>query len=174
MGNIDIPALGTIPRDDYSLDQFEPDILLKTGDQIKLGNTTLEFVEMPGHAAGAVVSFMNTQEAGKPIRVCFYCGGSSGGLGTELMKGSELGKEMLKRRLICNEILKKEHADVFTCGHPYQLTYHPFDYIVRSEEEGRNVFIDPDYYRKGVEKDLSDFEVILERAKNPGSGSRKP
>ena len=165
VGRIELPHLGTIPRDDYANDEFTTDIELRTGDRITLGDTTLEFVEFPGHSPGTVISYMNTVEDGRPIRFCFLCGGGPSVLKRELTGGTELGEEMLKRRLAANEIVEKEHADVITCGHPYQLAYHAFEKLEKREKEGGNPFICDTDYAASIREETEAFKKVLEEVR---------
>ncbi len=41
---------------------FQPDVLLKNGDVVKLGNTEIEVLETPGHTRGCISLFFETGE----------------------------------------------------------------------------------------------------------------
>ncbi len=53
---------------------FVPDILVKDGDTLTLGNTTISFMETPGHTKGTISFFFDTQEGDKIYRVGTFGG----------------------------------------------------------------------------------------------------
>lgn len=116
---------------------FTPDILLKDGDTLTLGNTTITFMETPGHTEGTVSLFFQTEEEGKTYRV-----GMFGGAGANtLAKGAfdfsgcrEAYRESVHR-------LKKEQVDVFIGNHVWNNdTFEKGKLLL---ETGENTFIDP-------------------------------
>lgn len=168
-GRLDIPRFGTIPRDDYSCDPVEPDILIHTGDEIKLGSTVIRFYETPGHSAGSITGFFDTEENGQKIRVCMYGDAGSGGLSKERSKlPSETIDELRKIREDAFELMKKECADVFTSGHP-QL--HGYNLLEKREKmlanPSVNPFIDPAVWEKAREKEIEMYEDMLDREMHP-------
>ena len=46
---------------------FIPDILIKDGDKLSLGNTTIEFLHTPGHTKGTISFFFDVVENGKVL-----------------------------------------------------------------------------------------------------------
>ena len=162
-GIIDIPRFGTIPRPDYSLDGFEPDILVHTGDEITLGSVTLKVYENPGHAWGAITTFMDTEEDGRPLRVCFYGDAGPMTVGEELRSGSEFGKLCLQVRQRTNELLAEEHADVFVAGHPGM--YRCFEKLAEREKTGVNAFINPNDFKEFYQRELDAFNRMMESFK---------
>ena len=72
---------------------FTPDILLKDGDTIKLGNYDIRFVSTPGHSEGVMSMFLTLYVDGVP-----YLGGMFGGAGyAALHDGFYPDPEMTKR-----------------------------------------------------------------------------
>lgn len=59
---------------------FDPDIFIKDGDVLALGNVTISFKEMPGHTKGTISIFLETEDNGKTYRV-----GMFGGAGANTM-----------------------------------------------------------------------------------------
>lgn len=115
---------------------FTPDILLKDGDTLNLGNVTMSFLETPGHTKGTVSFFFDTEDNGKVYRV-----GMFGGAGANTMAKGRLdfdgAREAYRASL---HRLQKEHVDVFIGNHVWNN-----DTLVKSRilmETGENKFID--------------------------------
>lgn len=115
---------------------FTPDILLKDGDTLTLGNTVMTFLETPGHTRGTVSLFFDIQENGKTYRV-----GMFGGAGANtLQKGAfdfpgcrEAYRESVHR-------LQNEQVDVFIGNHTWNNDTFEKARILR--ETGENRFVD--------------------------------
>jgi len=69
------------PPEDHEEFYFEPDVIIKDGDVIKVGETELRFVATPGHTAGVISMFFNVHDGGKE-----YLAGMFGGAGYGTMK----------------------------------------------------------------------------------------
>ena len=132
---------------------FSADVLVKDGDTLTLGNTTVTFMETPGHTEGTVSLFFDTREKGKTYRV-----GMFGGAGANtLAKGAfdfpgcrEAYRESVQR-------LQKEHVDVFIGNHVWNND--TFEKGKRLMETGENTFIDPQLWHRFLahcEKRLDD------------------
>jgi metallo-beta-lactamase class B len=96
---------------------FEPDILLKDGDTLTLGNTTITAMATPGHTPGAMSYFFDVEEDGEVSRV-----GLHGGMGINTMCREFLDKYNLSYD--CREQFQKamdrlaeEHVDIFLGNH---------------------------------------------------------
>lgn len=95
---------------------FSPDIIAKDGDTLSLGNTVIHFVETPGHTAGTISLFFDTQDYGRSYRV-----GMFGGAGANTLIKSFLAtypdcrKDYLES--LCR--LRKEKVDVFIGNHTW-------------------------------------------------------
>ncbi len=118
------------------LQMFVPDILVSDGDTLSLGNTTITFMETPGHTKGTISFFFDTEEDGKKYRV-----GMFGGAGANTM---------VRRRFEfpnCRETyrnslhrLQKEKVDVFIGNHVWNND--TFNKAKILKETGENKFID--------------------------------
>ena len=78
MGEIDAKVMKTndVKQGDKKYSQqvrfneiFEPDVLLKDGDTIELGNTKIRCVLTPGHTDGVMSHFWEAQEGGRTYRI---------------------------------------------------------------------------------------------------------
>ena len=63
-----------------ALQYFTPDVLIKDGDVLSLGNTDITFMETPGHTKGTISFFFDVQEEDKVYRA-----GMFGGAGANTM-----------------------------------------------------------------------------------------
>lgn len=132
---------------------FTADITVKDADTLTLGNTTLFFMETPGHTRGTISFFFDTEDNGTVYRV-----GSFGGAGANtLAKGKfdyEGCREDYRKSL---ERLQKEKVDVFIGNHVWNN-----DTAVKGElllRTGENRFIDSQLWHEFLtycEKRLND------------------
>lgn len=115
---------------------FDPDILIKDGDTLTLGNTTISFIETPGHTKGTISFFFNTEDQGKTYRV-----GMFGGAGVNTLVPGHFDYDGC-REDYRNSLhrLQKEKVDVFIGNHVWNN-----DTAVKGElllRTGENKFID--------------------------------
>lgn len=115
---------------------FDPDILIKDGDTLTLGNTTISFIETPGHTKGTISFFFNTEDHGKTYRV-----GMFGGAGVNTLVPGHFDYDGC-REDYRNSLhrLQKEKVDVFIGNHVWNN-----DTAVKGElllRTGENKFID--------------------------------
>jgi len=117
-------------------DYFIPDITIKDGDTLTLGNTTVTFIETPGHTKGTVSLFFETEENGKIYRVGMFGGAGANTLArgaTEYDTCREDYRNSINR-------LRKEKVDVFIGNHVWNN-----DTDIKGKhllETGENQFID--------------------------------
>lgn len=135
---------------------FQPDILIKDGDVLTLGNTKISFMETPGHTKGTISFFFETEEKGKIYRV-----GMFGGAGANtLQKGSfdyDGCREDYRNSL---HRLQREEVDVFLGNHSWNNDTANKGKLLL--ETGENRFIDRNLWHEFLnfcEKRLD--EVIL-------------
>ena len=131
---------------------FIPDILIKDGDTLSLGNTTISFMETPGHTKGAISFFLNTEDNAKTYRE-----GMFGGAGANTLAQGCFDYEGC-REDYRNSLhrLQKEKVDVFIGNHVWNN-----DTAVKGElllKTGENKFIDKNLW--------SDFLSFCEKRLN--------
>lgn len=94
---------------------FTPDILISDGDTLTLGNTTIRFLETPGHTKGTISYFLDVEHNGR-----VYKCGSFGGAGVNTMAAGKLdypeGREGYRASL---ERLRGETVDVMLGNHTW-------------------------------------------------------
>jgi len=139
---------------------FQPDILVKDGDVLKLGNTSISFMETPGHTEGCISLFFDTVDHGVTYRV-----GTFGGAGANtLAKGHfdfEGCREAYRQSLAR---LRQEKVDVFIGNHVWNNDTEAKGEVLRTT--GENLFIDGELWNTFLdfcEKRLD--EVIAAEAK---------
>lgn len=115
---------------------FTPDILLKDGDTLTLGNTTMSFMETPGHTRGTVSLFFDTRENGTTYRVGMFGGAGSNTLreGAFDFNGCREAYYHSLRRL------QKEKVDVFIGNHVWNNDTFTKGKLLM--ETGENQFLD--------------------------------
>lgn len=121
---------------------FTPDISVKDGDELTLGNVTISFMETPGHTKGTISLFYNTDENGKIYRV-----GMFGGAGANTMAQGHFDYDGC-REDYRNSLhrLQNEKVDVFIGNHVWNN-----DTAVKGEvllKTGENRFIDKNLWHK--------------------------
>ncbi len=121
---------------------FTADITVKDGDKLTLGNTTLKFMETPGHTKGTVSFFFNTEEPGKTYRVGMFGGAGANTLASGRFDydGCREGyRESIKR-------LRSESVDVFIGNHTWNNNTWEYGELLR--KTGENKFIDPSLWTR--------------------------
>lgn len=115
---------------------FDPDILVDDGDTLTLGNTTITFLDTPGHTRGTVSVFFDAQEDGKTYRC-----GMFGGAGANTMAREKFDYDGCREDYRASvHRLQKEHVDVFLGNHTWNND--TAGKAAKGKEEG-NPFIDP-------------------------------
>ena len=138
---------------------FVPDILIKDGDTLTLGNTTITFMETPGHTKGTISFFFDTKEGDKTYRVGMFGGAGANTLrkdGMEFPEAKEAYRASLHR-------LMKEPVDVFIGNHVWNN--NTLEHYNILQQTGENKFIDDQLWCKFLtfcEKRLD--EIIAEEA----------
>lgn len=115
---------------------FEADILIREGDTLSLGNTTVTFMETPGHTKGTISFFFETEEKGKKYRV-----GMFGGAGANTLATGKFDYEDCRKDYRASvHRLQKETVDVFIGNHTWNN--NTYEYGKHLLETGENKFID--------------------------------
>ena len=136
-----------IGREDYEKAKkfFDADILVSEGDTLTLGNTTVSFLETPGHTKGTLSIFFDSVENGRTCRV-----GMFGGAGVNTLHQGKFDYEG------CREDYRKsvrrllgEKVEVFIGNHSWNNKTYENSIILR--ETGKNPFIDPTLWTNFLE-----------------------
>jgi metallo-beta-lactamase class B len=128
---------------------FEPDVLLHTGDTVTLGNTTMHFVETPGHTDGTVSMFFDVTDGEKTLRA-----GMHGGVGFNTLSLHGLlmrGRTYHARREFLEGLLRIENEKVdITLGNHVGQNKTELK-LKKMKTAETNPFIDPDEWKRFIE-----------------------
>ncbi len=95
------------------------DRVLKDGDTVKLGGTTMRAVWAPGHTPGCTVWTTEVTEAGKNYNVAIFgCGGPNGGV---KLVGNPKFPTLVDDTMATFRKLKMLKPDIYVSGHPQML-----------------------------------------------------
>ena len=93
--------------------------MLKDGDTVALGGTTLRAVWAPGHTPGCTVWTTSVPDAGKTYSVAIFgCGGPNGGV---KLVGNQRFPTLVDDTLATFRKLKMLKPDIYVSGHPQML-----------------------------------------------------
>lgn len=166
----DAPALARGGKDDPVLgDQgpFPPvqaDRLLKAGDTVALGGTTLTANLTPGHTRGCTTWTMKVADGGKTLDAVFVCS-------TSILPMAKLGAEpsypgIAEDYARTFRTLRGLPCDLFLAAHG--SFYNLKDKTERLRKgEGPNPFVDPEGYRGYLDRNERTFRERLERDRKP-------
>ena len=122
--------------EEKALPFFTPDILLKDGDTVSLGNVSIKIMETPGHTRGTISFFFDTEDNGKTYRVGMFGGAGANTLHKDAFDYPDC-REGYRNSL---ERLRREKVDVFIGNHVWNNDTEKKAEILR--KTGENPFID--------------------------------
>jgi metallo-beta-lactamase class B len=155
----DVPALKNMTPGDKP---HPIDRVLKDGDTVSLGGTTLTAHLTPGHTRGCTTWTMKVQDGGKPYDVVIACGGLQDGARLVNNKNYPEIADDFARSIKTYRTLP---ADVFLGSHSWF-----FDLAGKHAKLGSatNPYIDPAGYKRFVDNMEKDLNMMLaEQRKNP-------
>lgn len=138
---------------------FAPDILVRDGDTLTLGNTTVTFMETPGHTKGTVSFFLDVEENGNVYRV-----GSFGGAGANTLAQGKFDYEGCRedyRASVCR--LRQEQVDVFIGNHVWNNNTYEYGKLLL--ETGENRFIDRTLWTQFLDYCEKRLDTVIEKEK---------
>lgn len=115
---------------------FQPDILVRDGDKLELGNTVITFAETPGHTKGTISLFFDTEDNATVYRVGMFGGAGANTLARGVFDypGCREGYRASIARL------RNEKVDVFIGNHVWNNNTAVFGELLQTT--GENHFID--------------------------------
>ncbi|WP_434310098.1 MBL fold metallo-hydrolase [Hominifimenecus sp. rT4P-3] len=140
-------------------ENFTPDILLKDGDVLELGNTKIRCVLTPGHTIGVMSHFWETEEDGKTYHVGIYGGAGFVTLSEDRLK--ECGLTVDMRKVFAQSIDKvwDEKVDVMLGNHPFHNdTYEKWERVKKGEKDA---FIDPTEWHRYLQELRDRYQEFL-------------
>jgi metallo-beta-lactamase class B len=138
------------------------DRVLKDGDTVTLGGTTLTAHLTPGHTRGCTTWTMQVQDGGRPYNVVIACGGLQDGARLVNNRNYPEIADDFARSVKTYRTLP---ADVFLASHSWF-----FDLAGKYAKLGSNPnpYIDPAGYKRWVDKMESDLKTgLAEQRANP-------
>ncbi len=146
---------------------FEPDILLKDGDEITLGNTKVKCYHTPGHTPGTISYVFNSNYNGKE-----YVCATFGGAGINTMEKGFIEKYSLSYN--CRDDFRNSlhrmaeiKVDIHLGNHPFNSKTKEKIDLWKNNPEISNPFIDCEEWQrflKDCEKNLNN--LILKEKEN--------
>ncbi|MCD8076786.1 MAG: MBL fold metallo-hydrolase [Lachnospiraceae bacterium] len=134
-----------------SLDEcFVPDVRLKDGDVITLGNTKMRCVLTPGHTVGVMSHFWDAYQDGESKKVGIY-----GGAGFVTLREKQIRENNMPaniREVFLQSIDKvwDEPVDIMLGNHPFHND--TFEKHERAMKETGNPFIDPTEWKRYLQE----------------------
>lgn len=142
-----------------ALEFFTPDILIDDGDTLALGNTTISFMETPGHTEGTISFFFDVTEADKTYRV-----GSFGGAGANTLVPGRLYYEGCREDYRASvHHLKQEKVDVFLGNHVWNNNAYEYGKLLL--QTGENRFMDSTLWGKFLDFCETRLDQIIAEEK---------
>ena len=148
-----------IGKEDYEKAKkfFEADILISEGDTLTLGNTTVSFLETPGHTKGTLSIFFDVEENGTILRA-----GMFGGAGVNTLHQGKFDYEGCRedyRKSV--ERLLTERVDLFIGNHSWNNKTYENSIILR--ETGENRFIGREPWTRFLESCLRRLDETIQK-----------
>jgi metallo-beta-lactamase class B len=136
------------------------DRVLRDGDEVKLGGSTLVARLTPGHTKGCTTWTMKVKEGGKALDVVIV-GSPNVNPGYKLV-GNELYPKIAEDYERMFRVLSALPCDIFLGAHG---AYFEMDAKVARMKGGTNPFVDPEGYKKFVAEKERAFRAELEKQK---------
>lgn len=155
------PELALVQESGNCMDTlFDADVAIKEGDVLTFGNTTIEFLLVPGHTKGCIACFFDVTNGREKKRVGYYGGFGFNTLQTDYL--NQIGDttfEARKEYLNSLEKVRNQKVDLFMGNHTDNVDLlNKRQYML--EHPGENPFLDGEAWKKyldGKKKQLMEF-----------------
>ena len=145
------------PLGDEGWTPVKVDRVLKDGDTVSLGGTTLRAVWAPGHTPGCTVWTTDVTDAGKRYNVAIFgCGGPNGGV---KLVGNPKFPTLVGDTMNTFRKLKALKPDIYVTGHPQMLFAGKIERMKNNERP--HPLLDPG--SQAWEKMLDDAQAAFEK-----------
>ncbi len=134
----------------YPFRPFNYDILLKDGDTLSLGNTTVRCVSTPGHTDGTISYFFDVTDGNNTYRAAMHGGVGLSSMTSEFLKKNGLTNECRQKFLYGLDKVINEKVDITLGNHVGQNNTDLK--LERLEKEEKNPFIDPTEWQRFITK----------------------
>ena len=141
---------------------FIADIFVETGDVLSLGNTTVEFLETPGHTRGTVSLFFDICENSKVYRA-----GMFGGAGANTLAHGKFDYDECREDYRASLArLREKKVDVFIGNHTWNNgTAEKLDHLRLT---GENQFIDSSLWIRFLDHCEARLDRLIAKEKESG------
>jgi metallo-beta-lactamase class B len=145
------------PLGDEGWAPVKVDRVLKDGDTVSLGGTTLRAVWAPGHTPGCTVWTTNIADGGRGYSVAIFgCGGPNGGV---KLVGNQKFPTLVEDTMATFRKLKMLKPDIYVSGHPQMLFAGKIDRMKTGERP--HPLLDPG--SQAWAKMLDDAQAAFEK-----------
>lgn len=152
---------GKINHFDEQVIPFTPDVLLRDGDVITLGNTSIRCVSSPGHSDGVMSFFFDVTDGEKSYRAGMFGGVGTNTLLADFLKKNSLSFENRDKFFKSIEKLRKERVDIFIGNHVGNNDTE--GKLKKAEAEKSNPFIDSKAWGEFLTLCESKLKRIIEK-----------
>ena len=143
--------------------------ILRDGDTVTLGGTTLTAHLTAGHTKGCTTWMTTVADGGKSLRVVFV-GGTSVNQGVQLLDNAR-HPSIVADYDRTFKVLKELQADIFLAQHPNMFQME--GKVARMNAGKGNPFVDPEGYRAFVAASEESYRAQLQRER-AGRAQRQP
>lgn len=141
---------------------FIPDVELDDDAHIKLGNTDIRCVVIPGHTRGTMAHFWQTTLNGEPKNVGIYGGAGFGALTVKTLKKNEQPVQLRTQFTQSINKVWNESVDIMLGNHPFHNDTYQKGF--RQKQGDRNAFLDPTEWQRFLRELQDDYEKFLGRS----------
>jgi metallo-beta-lactamase class B len=151
----DVPALKNLKPGGK---EHPIDRVLKDGDTVELGGTTLVAHLTPGHTKGCTTWTLKIQDGGKTCDVVIV---GSVSLNAAVLVDNKNYPQIQDDYIHSFQVLKGLHCDVFLASHTGMYKMAEKYAAMEKDKTGANPFIDPEGYKAHVESSEKAFYARL-------------
>ena len=134
----------------YDFRPFDYDVLIKDGDVITLGNTSVKCVSTPGHTDGTTSYFFDVTDGKETYRAGMHGGVGYNTLKSEFLKSHSLTAECREKYIYGMNRVINEKVDITLGNHVGQNDTE--GKLARLGKEDKNPFIDPTEWQRFITK----------------------
>lgn len=139
---------------------FSPDILIKDGDVLKLGHSTIRCISTPGHSDGVMSFFFEVEDCDYKYKVGYF-----GGINNKLLSKDllfQVGRPSNVQEIYLQSLEKviNEDVDITIGNHPNQNNTIQKRHQMLANKE-KNPFIDSNEWKRMINKYKIDFKELI-------------